>query len=38
MDYSEAGFEVLLLDSIRSLLGRVCSNQQARECAEAKQQ
>ena len=38
MDYWGAGFEVLSLGSIRSLLRRVCSNQHARERAEAKQQ
>jgi hypothetical protein len=38
IDYWGAGLEVLPLGSIRSLLRRVCSNQQARERAEAKQQ
>jgi hypothetical protein len=38
MDYPEAGFEILSLGSICSLLRRVCSNQHARVRAEAKQQ
>ena len=38
IDYSGAGFKVLPLGTIPSLLRRVCSNQHARERAEAKQQ